>query len=407
MAAFLGVLLSGATVVTINPSRGDERTRADIAALELPLIAGSDEDLALLVTNTTDSATVSLSDLFDHPGEPGDHTTRGAGADVAVRMLTSGTTGPPKRVDLSYDMLARSVMGPAPDRDPAPTEPRRGVAIVNSALVHIGGVYRVLQCIAQARPFVLLDRFELNAWAAAVRKHRPRTVSLVPAALRTVLHSDLTRADLASVRTVTCGTAPWPRRCRCVHREVRHSRANFLCGNRVRQRRGRLTLADHSRYWHTKRGSVGRANPGTQLRIVDTDGAPVERASLGLLEVKPAQLRFGPVGAYHRCRPNRRGWLCLDCRASRSGDHSWRFQGAARRCASGVGEPSGGGSCRGSGPIRPAPRSNSGLPWSNCAVPPTSAVPSWWSICERGCPATRSQPRFRSSPKFREQRRQA
>lgn len=81
---------------------------------------------------------------------------------------------------------------------------------MNSPLVHIGGVYRVLQCIAQARPFVLLDRFELNAWAAAVRKHRPRTVSLVPAALRTVLHSDLTRADLASVRTVTCGTAPWP-----------------------------------------------------------------------------------------------------------------------------------------------------------------------------------------------------
>lgn len=291
MAAFLGVLLAGATVVTINPSRGDERTRADIAALELPLIAGSDEDLGLLVTNTTDSATVSLSDLFDHPGEPGDHTTRGAGADVAVRMLTSGTTGPPNRVDLSYDMLARSVMGPAPDRDPAPTEPRRGVAIVNSPLVHIGGVYRVLQCIAQARPFVLLDRFELNAWAAAVRKHRPRTVSLVPAALRTVLHSDLTRADLASVRTVTCGTAPLAPDDADAFTEkygipVLTSYAATEFGGGV----AGWTLADHSRYWHTKRGSVGRANPGTQLRIVDTEGAPVERASLGLLEVKPAQL---------------------------------------------------------------------------------------------------------------------
>ena len=42
----------------------------------------------------------------------------------------------------------------------------------------------------------------------AVRKHRPRTVSLVPAALRTVLHSDLPRADLESIRAVTCGTAP-------------------------------------------------------------------------------------------------------------------------------------------------------------------------------------------------------
>ncbi|GAB4898767.1 hypothetical protein MAHJHV28_47160 [Mycobacterium avium subsp. hominissuis] len=45
---------------------------------------------------------------------------------------------------------------------------------MNSPLVHIGGVFRVLQCIADARPFVLVERFELNAWAAAVRRHRPR-----------------------------------------------------------------------------------------------------------------------------------------------------------------------------------------------------------------------------------------
>src|ERR1700739_2343891 len=49
VAAFLGVLLAGGTVVTINPSRGDERTRADIAALELPLVVGEHEDLTTLV----------------------------------------------------------------------------------------------------------------------------------------------------------------------------------------------------------------------------------------------------------------------------------------------------------------------------------------------------------------------
>ena len=80
---------------------------------------------------------------------------------VAVWMLTSGTTGPPKRVDLTYDMLARSVIGATP-RVPAPTELRRGVAIVNSPLVHVGGVFRVLLCVAEARPFVLLHRFELE-----------------------------------------------------------------------------------------------------------------------------------------------------------------------------------------------------------------------------------------------------
>ena len=50
------------------------------------------------------------------------------------------------------------------------------------------------------------------------------------------------------------------------------------------------TLADHQEYWHAKRGSVGRANPGAQLRVVDDDGATLGPDRVGLLEVKPGQL---------------------------------------------------------------------------------------------------------------------
>ena len=49
VAALLGVLLGGGTVVVINPSRGDDRTSADIAALDLPVIIGEPDDLATLV----------------------------------------------------------------------------------------------------------------------------------------------------------------------------------------------------------------------------------------------------------------------------------------------------------------------------------------------------------------------
>ena len=59
VAAFLGVLLGGGTVVTINPSRGDERTRADIAALRLPLVVGEPDDLATLVAPGTQTASIS------------------------------------------------------------------------------------------------------------------------------------------------------------------------------------------------------------------------------------------------------------------------------------------------------------------------------------------------------------
>lgn len=286
VAAFLGVLMSGGTVVTINPSRGDERTRADIAALGLPLIIGESDDLTALVAD--DTATISISDVFDPPDESAPLVS--ACSEVAVRMLTSGTTGPPKRVDLSYDMLAHSVMGRDYRTAPAPAEVRRGVAIVNSPLVHIGGVFRVLQCVTEARPFVLLERFELNDWTAAVRKHRPRTVSLVPAALRTVLHSDLTRDDLAGIRAVTCGTAPLSAEDADAFTAkygipVLTSYAATEFGGGV----AGWTLAEHERYWDAKRGSVGRANPGAQLRVVDDDGAALGPDQIGRLEVKPPQ----------------------------------------------------------------------------------------------------------------------
>ncbi|HEV7422678.1 MAG TPA: AMP-binding protein [Mycobacterium sp.] len=295
VATFLGVLLPGATLVVINPSRGDDRTRSDVAALRLPVVIGTADDLATLLAPSDDTTVLTISGLADPPAvtaavaPPTDDGRPG----VAVRMLTSGTTGPPKRIDLTYDMLARSVLGSDPNTA-APTEPRHGVAIVNAPLVHIGGVFRVLQCVTEARPFVLLPRFELDRWADAVRRHRPRAVSLVPAALRMVLHSDLTRDDLASVRAITSGTAPLSAEDADAFSEkfgvpVLTSYAATEFGGGV----AGWTLADHQLHWQSKRGSVGRASPGARLRVVDADGASLRPDEPGLLEVKPGQL--GPA----------------------------------------------------------------------------------------------------------------
>ncbi|MCT7659070.1 class I adenylate-forming enzyme family protein [Mycobacterium deserti] len=298
IATVLGVLMGGGTVVVINPSRGDDRTTEDIESLCLPLVIGVADDMRL-VTPDPDTATAVISNLADPPrvcaqvpagtGRPG----------VAVRMLTSGTTGPPKRVDLSYDMLARSVVGTDFGAAAPPSELRRGVAIVNAPLVHIGGVFRVLQCVCEGRSFALLDRFELDNWANAVRRHRPKAVSLVPAALRTVLHSHLTRDDLASIRAVTSGTAPLSADDADAFTDkfgipVLTSYAATEFGGGV----AGWTLPDYQKYWHAKRGSVGRASLGAQLRVVGDDGSPRGPNEPGLLEVKPGQL--GPSGDWIR-----------------------------------------------------------------------------------------------------------
>lgn len=281
VAATLGVLLAGGCVVVINPSRGEDRITADIAGLDLDTILDPAADLETSPANRTGTV---------HDG---------AAPGVAVRMLTSGTTGEPKRVDITYDMLAISVLGSASADLPAPTTGRRGVAIVNAPLVHIGGVYRVLQCIVEARPFALLPRFELTAWADAVRRHRPKTVSLVPAALRMVLHSDLGRDDLAGIRAVTSGTAPLS------VDDAESFTAKFgipvLTSYAATEFGGGVagwTLADHQRFWQAKRGSVGRATLGARLRVVTEDGTVLGPDQPGLLEVKPGQL--GPDADWMR-----------------------------------------------------------------------------------------------------------
>jgi acyl-CoA synthetase (AMP-forming)/AMP-acid ligase II len=296
-----GLLLAGACVVTINPGRGEDRVRADVAGLGVPVLAGDPADLAAVAPRAGGGrllAVPGLAEAVAVTGVPGDGPAGGSRAalrpGVAVEMLTSGTTGPPKRVPLSYEMLTRVLLGAKYYEGNADDTPRlrSGVAIVNAPLVHLGGLFRVLQCLNDGRPFCLLERFAVPEWADAVRRHRPRTASLVPAALRMVLDADLDPAGLSSIRSVICGTAPLsPDDADAFQARygipVLTSYAATEFGGGV----AGWNLADHQKFWVAKRGSVGRAHPGCELRVVDpATGEPVTSGGSGLLEVKAHQL---------------------------------------------------------------------------------------------------------------------
>jgi acyl-CoA synthetase (AMP-forming)/AMP-acid ligase II len=294
----LGVLAAGGCVVTINPGRGRERTRDDVAALDLPVVAGEPSDLAELVPDVSHATVAAASELgrplVVTPGPAGERAGDAVRPGVAVRMLTSGTTGPPKRVDLGYRTLERVLVGAKhyeSNRDDT-VRLRRGVAIVHSPLVHLGGLFRVLQCVSDGRSFCLLERFTVEEWADAVRRHRPATASLVPAALRMVLDADLDAGDLSSIRSVVSGTAPLSPDDADAFMDrygipvlVTYAATEF--GGSV----AGWNLEDHRVYWPAKRGSVGRAHAGCELRVVDPgSGGPVAPGVEGLLEVKAGQL---------------------------------------------------------------------------------------------------------------------
>jgi acyl-CoA synthetase (AMP-forming)/AMP-acid ligase II len=293
----LGVLRAGGCVVTVNPALGAERNRADLAALDLPVLAGDPTDLAELVPGGSRATQVAVGDLgsaLELRGGAGDLSARPG---VAVRMLTSGTTGPPKRIDLAYDTLERVLTGAKhyEASQDASVRLRRGVAVVSSPLVHLGGLFRVLQCVSDGRSFAFLERFTVGGWVDAVRRHRPATASLVPTALRMVLEADLDPGDLASLRSVVSGTAPLDPDDADAFTEkygvpVLVSFAATEFGGAV----AGWNLDDHRAFWAAKRGSVGRAHSGCELRVVAPGSGEVVGPDVeGLLEVKASQLADG------------------------------------------------------------------------------------------------------------------
>ena len=214
-----------------------------------------------------------------------------ASSPVAVHMLTSGTTGPPKRIELGYDMLAHSVLGEPGKRIEVPTKLSSGAAIVN-ARWSISAASTAFSSASsphgRSRCWAGSTSTSGRARCAPTGRRRSRWCRrrcgwcCIP---------ELTRDDLASIKVVTSGTAPLS----VEDSEAFTDKFGIPCSPLMRQPNSVAawpgwSLPDHKRYWADKRGSVGRTSGGAQLRVVTEDGTVLAPDEPGLLEVKPGQL---------------------------------------------------------------------------------------------------------------------
>ncbi|GAB2857213.1 class I adenylate-forming enzyme family protein [Nocardioides pacificus] len=304
VAVLVALIGSGRCVVTLSPLQPPQRLAADIAASELPAVVGSTEALARpgVAAAVTSGGVLELSRDGVHSTGPLVERAPAASDSspgVVVEMLTSGTTGPPKRVLLGerqFDTaLATSV--------PAPPEGklfRSGVTLVVTPLVHIGGFWGALGPVYAGRRVSLMAKFSLEPWLRAVVRHRPRATGLVPAALRSILRAEVSPAQLESLQVITTGTTFCPP-------ELIDEMFEAY-GIRVLPTYGATEFAGavamwtyplHEKYWATKAGSAGRALPGVSLRVTDADGAVLSAGEMGHLEIRSKQT---PVGEHEWLR---------------------------------------------------------------------------------------------------------
>lgn len=305
-AVIVGTIINDRCVVTLNPALPDAKLAADIETLKTPVVIAESSDWArqdvreagrksgALCLEVTGDTANPVRILFAMTGS--DFRTDAKG--VGIEMLTSGTTGTPKRIPLPSENFSRMVLDAAvyEKRDiSAPPKLSSAVTIANTPFSHIGGIFGMFVTLSAGRRMCMLDRFKVETFVDAIARHRPKVVSAPPSALRMIIDADVPREALSSLLVFRTGTAP-----------LDPDLADHffeLYGVPVLQNYGATefaggvagwTMPDYQKYGATRRGSVGRMNPGIEGRIVDPEtGAELPFGETGLLELRAKHLGDG------------------------------------------------------------------------------------------------------------------
>jgi acyl-coenzyme A synthetase/AMP-(fatty) acid ligase len=291
-AAILGFVATGRPVVMIYSYQSARSIADDVETLQLAAVVADHEDWTAPVIDAarrTGTAAVALA--LDEPrvellaargpSVGPDPTLREAG----VHILTSGTTGPPKRVPIGTEVLEHTVRsithGQLPARDDPPD-------VVFLPIGNIGGACQLLAGPYLGRRLVLQEKFTVTDWVRAVKDYRIRRGGAHPTIVRMLLDADVPPEDLESLECLVGGAGPLEQAVR--DEFERRYGIPVLWAYGATEFAGSVcawTPDLYERYGKSKPDSAGRPLPGVAARVVDPEsGAEVPLGTKGFLEAR-------------------------------------------------------------------------------------------------------------------------
>jgi long-chain acyl-CoA synthetase len=307
LCSLLACAVSARCAVAFNPLLPSDRLAQDILSQRPALIVG-DRDILESEAVISSTASLAIPRLQVPTGSDGPVkwldskwalalSTAETKPEVIVEMLTSGTTGAPKRIALNRrNFDASFVQGLAYERQKTPWPAlRRGVRIVSAPLTHISGVFAALTTLADGRQLALLEKFNVEKWVSAVERHGAKVGNIPPAALRMILDADVPKSRLASLVAMRSGTAPLDPA--IIDAFIERYGLPVLGQYGATEFSGGVAgwSVDVFKEWYSrKRGSVGKMQAEVEGRIVDAEGGMVlEPGQQGLLELRGPQVDDG------------------------------------------------------------------------------------------------------------------
>ncbi|NMJ44447.1 AMP-binding protein [Roseomonas sp. JC162] len=321
----LGLMATGRPAVVISSIQSPDGMAADIVRLGVLVVLGSADDLGSDAVAEALRKTGALGVTLVEHGPPrfsivtpvpSEWPSQPRDRDALVVMLTSGTTGTPKRLTLGR-MATLSAMADLTAMLGECEQPGQiSPSILFQPLANISGMYLLMLLAAEGRPALLLERFRAAEWGEAVRSLRPSWLWLPPAAIQMVLDADIDPTHLSSARALRTGSAPLGDSVRARFEQrfsipvLSHYGATEFCGIVT------SLSPDDVAGKPDRSGSVGRARPGVRLQIVDSmDGTVVGPGELGILEVQADRLGPGWTRTTDLAVLDREGFLTLHGRA--------------------------------------------------------------------------------------------
>jgi acyl-CoA synthetase (AMP-forming)/AMP-acid ligase II len=305
VAALLSALIARQSVVSLSHVQPPSRTAREIRDLGLAAVIGTEADWRqeAMLSAAAAAGTLAVALPAEPGGRPGVVYDPGAGEPtdlsartspgVALSMLTSGTTGTPKRVPVSYANLQASLSGSSHYGSGQPEAPRlrSGVAVLVAPILHTSGMFRLILNMSEGRRAAMLERFDVAGLLRLLAAYDARVLALPPTALRMILDAGADPALFRRVSAVICGTAPLAPELGDEFEAAygvpvlgMYGATEFVGGV------AGWTLAEHHKYRGAKRGAVGRLHPGVEARAVDPDtGRDVGFGEPGRLLVRTRQ----------------------------------------------------------------------------------------------------------------------